>query len=578
VSRSEESDQLAQLNEPNIPFVRKLGRQLIVVLSALCVVAAMAGPASAAPRRTPRPPRPPRNGRPPRVHLGGVLDTQSGSSGIKLPPTNAYAYYWGGPVIQHVHVVGVRYGDPANATFLPQLTGAAPSVDSFLSGLPNSSFMDLLSEYGAGNQVIGRGSYGGMYTITPSTPSDQPIDDSQIQAELDAQAGAALPAADADTLYVLFFPEGQKITADGADSFANFCAYHGTTAGKHLRYAVLPYRASDTDPTAGITGSCGKSPGLSNFTAALTHEFAEAVTDPDVSLATSLGSPVAWYDQKQPNSIGGEIGDLCNQVDSKLLLADGFKYTLETVWSNQQRKCAVSGPVRTIAVGDAAIAEGDQGTREMHIPVTLSETSHIPIDVYYSITPSGAHPADGSDFYDSGSGKLTFPMVSTSKSATVEYVKLQVVGDTNAEPDETFTVSIDTETPGYGLERASGTGTIINDDPSAGLAASIGDTTTVVPQGKTKNVVDIPITLNQVNGADTLVEFEILAGTASGTDFSGPKHGALRIPAGSLVGYISYKVKPHLDAGSDKSFVITLIDTSAGSITRNHGTVTLLKA
>jgi hypothetical protein len=536
----------------------------------------MADPASAAPRRTPRPPRLPR--------IAHVRQESPVNTGSKTSVTlHGHPTYWGGAVIQHVHVVGVRFGDPTTNTFLPQLSGAAPSVESFLTALPQSSYMDMLSEYGAGGQLIGRGSYGGMYTMSPNNDPTQPIDDSQIQTALDAQAGTpALPAATADTLYVLFFPEGQEVTVGGFSSFTNFCAYHGTTATDHLRYVVMPYRASDTDPTIGIAGNCGKSAGMGNFTSVLSHEFSESVTDPDVGLTASCcGPPLGWVD----GNTGNEIGDICNQIQKSVKLSDGFKYVVQEDWSNQLNKCAASGPVRTLSVGDAAVTEGDSGGRMLRIPVTLSETSHFPITVNYTVAGSGANPATpGADFVDSGGTEsVTIPMVSASKSAQMVDISIPIVGDAVHEADETLQVTVTTTTPGYGLERGVGTGTIYDDDPAPGLmTTSVGDTSIVVPQGKAKGSLEIPVMLNVPAAVDTSVTYVVTTSDATPADYSGPNQGTVKIKAGLSDAMIVFSVKPHLDAGADKSLTITLTGgfSKMGTVTLGHsiGTATLLRA
>jgi hypothetical protein len=443
----------------------------------------------------------------------------------------------------------------------------------------------LLSEYGANGQLIGRGSFGGMFNITPAPANDTtPLDDSQIQAELEQQVtDTNLPAPDANTLYVLFFRQGQEITEGGGDSFHNFCAYHGTTATQHLVYAVLPLSASDTDPAQPIQG-CGANPGLGNMTSVLSHEYAEAITDPDVGIATSFSPPLAWYDPNQ-GSLGGEVGDLCNQLEKTVKFADGLKYVVQEMFSSQSKKCLVAGPVRTFSVGDSAVAEGDTGAQTSNIPVSLSETSHVPVTLFYNIAGSGANPATpGVDFDDGGgSGSITFPMISSSKSAVNEVISVPIFPDTTVEPDETFQVTVTSDqatdlSGGYGFERAVGTGTILNDDPTSGVTVSAGDVSTVVPQGKSKSLVNLPITLSGVAGGEVDVPFTVSFGTATSKDVSTKQAGTFKIPAGSLSTNLAFKIKPHFDAGSDKVLTVTLGTPVGATLGKAVGTFTLLRA
>jgi hypothetical protein len=507
------------------------------------------------------------------------MRTVNHASGLVPPPPNAHVSYLGGPVLQHVKVYGVIWG---SGTFLPQMTGTPPTVSSFLTGITNSTYMDELSEYGANGQAIGHGSFAGMVNITPAPANDTAVlDDSQIQAELEQQVSDAnLPAPDANTLYVLFFRQGQEITDNGFDSFHNFCAYHSTTATQHLVYAVMPLSASDTDPAQPMQG-CGASPGLGNMTSVLSHEMTESITDPDVGLFTGFGPRLGRYDTTD----GAEVSDLCNQWEKAVKLADGLKYIAQQNYSDQMHKCEITGPVRSFSVGDASVAEGNSGAQTLNIPVSLSETSRVPVTLHYTIAGSGANPATaGVDFDDGGgSGTVTFPMLSSSKSAVNEVISVPILPDTTVEPDETFQVTVTSAAAtdpngGYGFERAVGTGTILNDDPSSGVTVSVGDISTVVPQGKTKGLVNLPVTLSAVAGGEVDVPFTVSLGTATSKDVSTKSAGVLKIPAGSLSSNLVFKIKPHLDAGADKMITVTLGTPTGATLGGATGTFTLLRA
>jgi len=551
--------------------VIRIARRVGGVLAALCFGAAFAAARVASASAVSSDPPVPH------VRPTGTLPSLVGGS-FALPPFGTQPLYWGGAVLKNVKVIGVIYGA---GTFLPQMSGAAPSVESFLTEVTNSTYMDLLSEYSAidffgGGQTIGRGSFAGFVDITPSSSNDGAfLDDLQIQAELDDQVAASnLPAPDPDTLYVMFFRAGQQITQGFGNSYNDFCAYHNTTAGLHLRYAVMPLAASDTDPATAGQVRCGKEPGLGNFTSVLSHEVSESITDPDVGLATGLFAPLTWYD---PNY--GEVGDICNQIQKHVKLPpDGLKYVVQEIWSNQLHKCIATGPIRTVSVGDGAIAEGDSGARVLNIPLTLSAPSSFPITVDYTIVGSGPNPAiPGVDFDDGGgTGSVTFPMVSSKNSAVDEIIAVPIMTDSTIEPDKTFQVTITGITYGYEPDRLIGTGTIYNDDPGGGLSVSIGDASLVVPRSKSKSLLQVPVTLSGVAGSDVRVSYAVVPTGTTSKDYSGPKGGTLKIPAGSLGGVITFKVKPHLDPVPDKTLTITLSAPVNAALGRTVGTATLL--
>ncbi len=247
----------------------------------------------------------------------------------------AHLTYFGGPVISHVKVVKVEYGAGTYQSFIaPAGAAGSATMEGFYKTITNSSYMDWLSEYNTTSpaQTIGRGTYGGDVQIAPASSRNKAtITDANIQAELNAQIGAGkLPAPDANTLYMIHFPKGKRITK-GAGSTScvsgGFCAYHGTFVrnGANVYYGVFP----DMSPGSGCDTGCGAGAPFANETSVSSHEMIEAVTDAAVGLATVVGKPLAWYD-----SANGEIGDICNGQQA---VSNG--YTVQKQWSNARGAC-----------------------------------------------------------------------------------------------------------------------------------------------------------------------------------------------------------------------------------------------
>ena len=252
--------------------------------------------------------------------------------------SGAHLTYYGGPVIHSVIVYKVLYGAGTYQTFIT--TTGNSSMAGFFSTVTNSTYMDWLTEYNTSSptQTIARGSYGGSYTITPaSSRNGSTITDTQIQAELSAQMGAGhLPAPSNNTLYMVFFPKGKKITQNGSASCVagGFCAYHGTFLrnAQNVYYGVMP----DASPGTGCASGCGGSATpFNNQTSVASHEMIEAVTDAAVGLATVFGPPLAWYDVNN-----GEIGDICNAQQGTVTVGT-VTYTVQKEWSNKKGACVV---------------------------------------------------------------------------------------------------------------------------------------------------------------------------------------------------------------------------------------------
>lgn len=112
------------------------------------------------------------------------------------------------------------------------------------------------------------------------------------------------------------------------------------------------------------------------------------------------------------------------------------------------------GPA-TLAIADSATHEGCQDTTPLQFTVQLSHPTGTAVTVNYATADGTANA--GSD-YQAASGSLTIPAGSTTGTITV-----QVIGDANVEPDETFTVRL-TNSSGATISVPTATGTILNDD------------------------------------------------------------------------------------------------------------------
>jgi hypothetical protein len=236
--------------------------------------------------------------------------------------------YFGGPVISSVVVHAVYWG--RDVAFQSHL-------NDFYGSVPNSSYLDWLSEYNTPTQRIGRGSFAGATVIQPGHTGTK-LTDADIQDELLSQMDAGnLPQADGkNDLFMIHFPPSVSIALDAKNqSCVQFCAYHSTLKRSDDRlvfYGVMPDLV-DTDCAQG----CGGDSAQENTTAVASHEMVEAITDPAIGIAPPDGpsaAPMAWY-----NDTSGEIGDICNAQHGHQ-----GSFTVQLQWSNHQRKCVASGP------------------------------------------------------------------------------------------------------------------------------------------------------------------------------------------------------------------------------------------
>jgi hypothetical protein len=154
---------------------------------------------------------------------------------LPLPdvPAGAHLDYWGGHVIANAKVFLVLWGNNVRAD-------TAANMPGFFQAATNSPYLDFLDEYDTNinaqsgspgtQQLVGRGTFAASIPLTPSASGNQ-LSDSQISSELDAQINSGvLPAPDADTLFMIYFPPGVSINSGSGQSCSpgGFCAYHGT--------------------------------------------------------------------------------------------------------------------------------------------------------------------------------------------------------------------------------------------------------------------------------------------------------------------------------------------------------------
>gem|GEM_PF-3392249 len=123
----------------------------------------------------------------------------------------------------------------------------------------------------------------------------------------------------------------------------------------------------------------------------------------------------------------------------------------------------------TISINDVSLKEGNKGKSTMTFTVTLSQASTKKITVQYA-TQNGTAIA-GSD-YVAKSGTVAFPVGTTQQT-----INIAIIGDKVVEPNETFNVILSNSVKAT-IAKATGTGTILNDDGVMSFISSDNDVIT----------------------------------------------------------------------------------------------------
>jgi hypothetical protein len=215
----------------------------------------------------------------------------------RLVPTVAYH---GGTLLPHVEMQGMYLGTDwyYNRTYYNQTA----QFESFNRFLPQSSYMDLLTQLGYG---VGRGSTSPGTIDLLSLNKNYYLTDSTIRSEIQRFINTgSLQQPDANRLYVIYVEPGVAILNDhdnNSTSIRDFAGYHGAFAGHtaggyaaDIHYAVIAYAGGFNTVFPGLTP-------YGSMTLTASHEIAEAATDPNVNYRA-----LSWYD----NYYGGEIGDI----------------------------------------------------------------------------------------------------------------------------------------------------------------------------------------------------------------------------------------------------------------------------
>jgi hypothetical protein len=254
--------------------------------------------------------------------------------------------YLGGPLLQQVRVVTIFWGPSWRQD--EQQRQLADYFNAFFQDLfADGRYMATLAQYSAGGYQIGNGRY--VATATDESQVPARVTDFQIQTEIRAQIQAgALPPPEDDTLYFVMTPPGVVVVdGDGSDSEHDFAGYHSYSVSfsdsYQFPYAVIPYWDNPPSDQGISTGD----PRL--MTDVMSHELAEAVTDPYTSL-----SP-AWYDLRN-----GEISDIpvylyayqrigSHDLWDVLEGTAGRHYLVQKNWSVRDNKPIAFTPVAHVA-------------------------------------------------------------------------------------------------------------------------------------------------------------------------------------------------------------------------------------
>ncbi len=236
-----------------------------------------------------------------------------------------------------------------------------------------------------------------------------------------------------------------------------------------------------------------------------------------------------------------------------------------------------AGPDPSISISDASVTEGNSGTVQTTVTVSLSRgsTEHLSVDF---TTADNTATFSGSD-YHSQSGRLVFAPGETSKTIT-----LTVVGDTIDEANETFFLNL-SQPVNASIADAQGVITITDDDntttqppPPSGSRPVISISDARVSEGDSDDTrVTVTVSLSSASTSNVTVDFRTVDGTAtfSGSDYWSMS-GRLVFGPGETTRTLTATVVGDVIDEADEQFYIDLSNPTNATLSDARSVITIV--
>lgn len=230
------------------------------------------------------------------------------------------------------------------------------------------------------------------------------------------------------------------------------------------------------------------------------------------TITSSPGQVLTIVNNDDTDTISGTFAGL---AEGDIVAINGVEFVISYVGGSGNDVTLSQTSSVSITALSASINEGHSSTTDFTFTVTRTGSATAGLTVNYSVTGTGSNAANSADFGGTfPSGTLTFAANEVSQTLTI-----QISGDTDFEPGETFRVTLSSPSAGVSLGTATADGTIQNDDDASPVNTVPGTQTTdeeavLIFSNSNSNVIsvadadagasDIQITLSITNGTLTL--------------------------------------------------------------------------
>jgi Ricin-type beta-trefoil lectin domain-like/Ricin-type beta-trefoil lectin domain len=232
--------------------------------------------------------------------------------------------YFGGEVANNPHVYVTFWGKNWNGA---EASAARSEIQKLFNYLPGSPWEGIMTQYYDSSGYISSNlSFDSWTDESVAAPGE--VSEAHLENELEyAIAQRKWPGAGYDNVYIVLPAPGSKFEP----GFVEGCGRHRYSGRISATYAYAYWPAGETE---GCLEGFPAGPALS---ATVSHEYAEAVTDPvTVSYA---GHKTGWIDGAENNYT--EIADKCFRYGIMQLPNGSYAQEL---WDNYQDRCSLSDP------------------------------------------------------------------------------------------------------------------------------------------------------------------------------------------------------------------------------------------
>ena len=367
------------------------------------------------------------------------------------------------------------------------------------------------------------------------------------------------------------------VTGDDADEpNETFTVTLSNAPGASLAKATATGTITDDDGPPAVTlvltpASVSEDGGKSTVTATLDRP-SSAATTMTVSVAPVDPAVANDYTLSPDTTLTIAVGETTSTGEVTITAVDNDvdalnkEVTVSATATNTQGVTAPDSATLTItdddapalSIADASVAEGDSGdSPTLTFTVTLTPAATLPVTVDWK-TADGTATA-GTD-YTAANGTLTFSTGDESKT-----IPVTVTGDDADEPNETLTVTL-SNAPGATLSKATGTGTITDDDGPPTVTLVLTPASITEAGGKST----VTATLDHASSeATTVTVSAVPLSPAVAGDYTLSTNLTLTIPAHSLTsqGLVTITAADNTVYEGDKAVTVSGAATNDQGVT-----------